>query len=76
MIKLNQIERNFLIHILELKEVDKTTLKNSLSIDDDFADRLRDLCLDKLDLCGFDENYEPTDIGKELNKLIDKLFIG
>lgn len=76
MIKLNQNEIHFLLNNLEL-DINETPLLNSnLPIDEDFADKLRDMCIDKLDFCGYDENYEPNKIGKELNKLIDKLFIG
>jgi hypothetical protein len=34
------------------------------------------MCTDKLDINGYDENYEPNKLGKVLNELIDKLFIG
>lgn len=75
MIKLNQNEIHFLLNNLKL-DINETRLLNSnLPIDEDFADKLRDMCMDKLDFCGYDENYEPAEIGKELNKLI-KLFIG
>lgn len=75
MIKLTKTEKDFLINNLEL-DINETPLLNSnLPIDEDFADKLRDMCMDKLDFCGYDENYEPAEIGKELNKLI-KLFIG
>lgn len=76
MIKLTKIEKDFLIRNLELDSSEVKVLNNSEAIDEDFADRLRDMCIDKLDYCGYDENYKPTQIGKELNKLIDKLFIG
>ncbi len=76
MIKLTKIEKDFLINNLELDSNEIKTLNNSETIDEDFADKLRDMCTDKLDYCGYDENYKPTQIGKELNKLIDKLFIG
>ena len=76
MIKLTKIEKDFLIRNLELNSSEVEVLNNSEAIDEDFADKLRDMCTDKLDYCGYDENYKPTQIGKELNKLIDKLFIG
>ena len=46
------------------------------AIPDDVADELRDLCAERLDTHGFDENYNPTDEGKKLESLIDKLYIG
>lgn len=76
MIKLTKIDKDFLINNLELDSNEIKTLNNSETIDEDFADRLRDMCTDKLDYGGYDENYKPTQMGKELNKLIDKLFIG
>ncbi len=44
-------------------------------ISDDIADELRDLCTERLDTHGFDENYNPTEEGKKLESLIDKLYI-
>lgn len=46
------------------------------TISDDIADELRDLCTNRLDTHGFDENYNPTEEGKKLEALIDKLYIG
>ena len=45
-------------------------------ISDDIADELRDLCTERLDTHGFDENYNPTEEGKKLESLIDKLYVG
>ncbi|HIE55453.1 MAG TPA: hypothetical protein EYP90_09780 [Chromatiaceae bacterium] len=45
-------------------------------VSDDIADELRDLCTERLDTHGFDENYNPTEEGKKLELLIDKLYIG
>lgn len=46
------------------------------AISDDMADELRDLCADRLDTHGFDEDYNPTEEGERLEFLIDKLYIG
>lgn len=54
----------------KLKDVQDRT------ISDDVADELRDLCTEKLDTHGFNVNYEPTELGKKLEELIDKLYIG
>jgi hypothetical protein len=35
---------------------------------------LRDLCGERLQIYGFDENYNPTEEGKILEELIDKLY--
>ena len=43
---------------------------------DDIADRLRDLCGEKLQRSGFGADYQLTPLGKQLEMLIDKLFIG
>jgi len=40
------------------------------------ADELRDLCNDRVDLCGYDENYTLNDDGKILDALVDKLYVG
>jgi hypothetical protein len=45
-------------------------------LNEDQADELRDLCNEKLDICGYDENYKLNENGKKLEALVDKLFIG
>lgn len=68
-----------MVENLALNEKLKNILKNSTMdfvISEDDADELRNLCADKLDLSGFDEEYEPTESGKKLEALIDKLFVG
>ena len=47
-----------------------------LQIGTDDADEIRDHCGDALQERGFDERYEPTSVGKVLETLIDKFFIG
>lgn len=46
------------------------------AINEDQADELRDLCHDKLDVCGYDEDYSLNEVGKKLEALADKLYIG
>jgi len=48
--------------------------RNDKLISDDVADELRDLCADRLDAHGFDVDYNPTEEGKKLEMLIDKLY--
>ena len=76
MIKLTPIEKDFLLNNLDLTDFNKNILTTAKYIDNDFADKLRDLCIDKLDSYGYDENYDLNKVGKELNSLIDKLFTG
>lgn len=40
------------------------------------ASELRDLVGERLQVHGFDENYEPTGEGKYLEYLVDRLFTG
>ncbi|MBW1617021.1 MAG: hypothetical protein JRJ49_10960 [Deltaproteobacteria bacterium] len=48
--------------------------KLCLSINNDQADKIRNICAEYLQLIGFDENYAPTEEGKILEVLIDKFF--
>jgi len=45
-------------------------------LNEDQADELRDLCNDKLDVCGYDEQYKLNVNGSQLAILVDKLYIG
>ena len=84
MVKLKRKDVEFILAWLELtpnqREILKsllyaTPINKSLMISDKFSDELRDLCTETLDVYGFDENYNPTIVGKKLESLIDKLFI-
>lgn len=57
-------------------ELNSETNLAGISISDESADELRDLCTARLDTHGFGKNYELTDEGRILELLIDKLFIG
>lgn len=59
-----------------LRQVLEPISENGGDVDEDIADKLRDMCTDRLDEIGFDENYEPTGDGEKLEELIDKLFVG
>lgn len=80
MIKITQNDAWFMSEVLELKSELKERLRSTpvegLELDVDDADFLRDLCGDRLQTHGFDENYKPTDEGFKLENLIDKLFVG
>ncbi len=79
MIYLSKHDVQFMLRILQLIpdlcQVLKAIAEGG-EITDDQADQLRDCCTGKLDEVGFDENYEPTDDGRRLEALIDKLYIG
>jgi hypothetical protein len=80
MITLKYQDLDFMIKVLPLseaqkKKLDTATGKLKIEISDDLADSLRDLCSERLDEHGFDENYDPTPEGKKLEELIDKLFV-
>jgi len=81
MITLTLQEVQFMLTVLTLTVDLRERLEILLSVEnkaisDDIADELRDLCTERLDTHGFDENYNPTDEGKKLEALIDKLYIG
>ncbi len=81
MIMLNLQDIHFMLEKLSLSEnllelLNELISDNDKSISDDIADELRDLCTDRLDAHGFDVDYNPTEEGKKLEVLIDKLYIG
>ena len=81
MIILTLQEIQFMLTALSLNAGLRERLQALVSVEskvisDDVADELRDLCSERLDTHGFDENYDPTDEGKKLEALIDKLYIG
>ena len=47
---------------------------NTLDIDENIADMIRDWANNRLQVVGFDLNYNLTDEGKILESLVDKLF--
>lgn len=81
MIVLTLQEIRFMLTVLSLTVDLRERLEALISvqnkvISDDVADELRDLCTERLDPHGFDENYNPTEEGEKLESLIDKLYIG
>ena len=73
-------DAEFLLKELELSEELVSSLRAAIQqkkpLEDSQADQLRDLCGEKLQTHGFDQNYEPNALGRRLEELIDKLFIG
>lgn len=47
-----------------------------VDLTDEDADNIRDHCGDRLQEVGFNETYEPTEIGMIIEDLIDKFFTG
>ncbi|MEK9843598.1 hypothetical protein [Thalassospira sp.] len=78
-VKLNREEVLFLQSELQINEHLKNVLKlaaqgQELSQKD--ADSLREHCIERLDVDGFDKEYQPTILIGKLELLIDKLFVG
>ena len=45
-----------------------------IELSEDDRDKIRDLALDYLDICGFDRDYKLTESGKLAEELVDKLY--
>jgi len=80
MIRLSRGEVDFLLRVLELPQSLLETLKQVQieggSLGGDAADALRDLCGERLQTHGFGPDYQSTEEGKKLEKMIDRLFVG
>lgn len=83
-IRILQSQKEYLIdYVLEgrddlIQEIEKGKLvknKWEIGISDATADYIRDLCSEKLQIIGFDENYNLTEQGKVLEALIDAFFV-
>lgn len=83
-IRILQSQKEYLRdHVLEgrddlIQEIEKGKLvknKWEIGISDATADDIRDLCSEKLQKIGFDENYNLTEQGKVLEELIDAFFV-
>ena len=78
--RLAQADIAFMLRVLDLSEDMRNKLEKvasgeaKLTVDE--ADELRDLCGERLQTHGFGPNYEPTQEGVHLEKLIDELFVG
>ena len=81
MIRLNQKELLFLEKKFNKNKIWHTIINqmikdHSQKLSNEEADELRNLCLEQFDFCGFDENYELTEDGRQFETIIDKLFTG
>ncbi len=82
-VRLTNKELQFINYfLLEEKEELFQRFKSKLSssdifvkIDDEMADEIRDWAGEKLQICGFAENYELTNEGAILESLIDKFHV-
>jgi len=83
-IELNKNEYNYICHSSFINNKYKNLFSPSqlyhnkylITISEDQADVIRDLCGEQLQIIGFDEKYELTAEGKILESLVDKFFIG
>ncbi|MBU1106243.1 MAG: hypothetical protein KKB51_06220 [Candidatus Riflebacteria bacterium] len=77
--KLKTKEIQFMIEVLDLPKWLRNRLEYLMiqneELTNEEADALRDLCGDRLQIHGFDKNYETTSEGNQLEDLIDKLFV-
>lgn len=76
MISLSDGDRKKLILMLDLTDVEQRQINKSGELDDEVADRLRERCNERLDISGYDADYNLTTDGQVLQYLADKLFIG
>lgn len=62
---------------MHIQVVERESQKGFVLIDlpGDHVDALRDGCAEMLQEVGFDTNYNPTECGRTLEGLIDKLFL-
>ena len=79
MVHLRKEDADFMLSVLDLpadlREVLAQAPITGITIGEDDADRLRDLCGERLQTHGFDERYNPTKEGQKLEQLIDILFV-
>jgi len=81
---ITQIQKKYLIDsvLLDRKDLIKELMSGHLvrdmwrvSISDEAADDIRDLCSEMLQSVGFGSKYELTTEGKMLNELIDTFYL-
>lgn len=82
-IKLNESEHDYLFREI-LSKTTHNIIHSLIKLDDSYfleiseeqVDFIRDLFGERLQLVGFDEQYNLTQEGKILESLIDKFFVG
>ena len=83
-IKLSRLEYTYLCQAAFIQKRHRESLFSAqqmrddhlISVSEDLANEIRDLCGEQLQIAGFDEKYELTPEGEILESLIDKFFIG
>jgi len=73
---LSQSDASFLLDRLPLPPSLRSKLAAGAELRPDESDDLRDLVGDRLLTHGFDGDYNPTDEGRRLERLIDVLYTG
>lgn len=75
-IQLTKDEQNILSEIISKFEIQiGVRVAEEMTLDDDLADEIRNKCGEHLLQAEFDKNYEPTDKGKVLEALMNKLYL-
>lgn len=76
-IMLNFKEIEYQYHYLNTntKHKKRRMLKKSYFVPDNFCEEIREICMNKLQLMGFDSNDEPNEYGLMLEDLIDIFYI-
>lgn len=78
--RLSSEDIKLIVEALDLPQRLRQKLNDSegsgLMIEDHEAEELRDLCGERLQTHGFDQGYEPTEEGRRLESLIDRLYTG
>ena len=79
MITLNLSDIRFMETVLPLSESHRNMLKSLISkkkklISDEVSEELGDLCSDRISTHGFDDYQTPTEEGRKLEELQDKLY--
>lgn len=79
MITLNLSDIHFMETVLPLSETHREILKSIISkkkksIPEEVSEELGDLCSDRLSTHGFDDYHTPTEEGRKLEELQDKLY--
>ena len=84
-IKMLKSERDYLLENVLVNNVTLTEIikkahfangKFEIEIEIELADEIRDLCSERLQIEGFDKDYELTEDGKVLEMLIDTFYNG
>lgn len=80
MVRLSIENSRFLLQEVALDDTTRAVLLGKLDlgfvlISDELADKIRDSCLELYDQCGLGCDYQPTNSGRELERLIDKLLV-